>query len=573
MSTLRPDATPRFCAVGRTTGTQADLEGMEFLTSCPPDVPPRSRILGLCGITDWEGLASPQEDGWFFSDFYLFHHLLSVREGPSTNQCWLTCEDPKDLVDRYTEYTHGNPKKDRRVVLDKDILLQIAMAGNLRVVQREDLLERFLSTLREQAQLAVEAEEHLLIFLFGHGNSGSYGIFVGGKGDPEKAPELHMSQVKRLLPKKASVTIVMTSCFSGGWLVKPDFANNRNEYLNVTGLAAVGPEQESRSWPISASIGRVSGSIAATAILESLISVETVENPEEEPRQHPTYIGLAHSIFETLNKIDDFAEENGIHFSAQNDEWEAEYRTRLGLPLQSYKDRWECLRKIPPSGNQESAEGPVMKTGSPRKRRRLRVAASGYLSSYPGRDNLAGNVGLHGHLRRFLRNHNDFDSKKIDRLFNQVAYRIAAMHEANELRKHMGIQFPSIFEFSVENWNREESARRRTGESSSRDELYSRVLRLLATTDVLARPIGCGHYYTKPWYYLGIAIIDTGMDWSEIQTKLATAVSKREARNRNIYHAWRGRRVAMDKDVISHRQAFIKAMKDMGRKVKELVVK
>lgn len=29
----------------------------------------------------------------------------------------------------------------------------------------------------------------------------------------------------------------------------------------------------------------------------------------------------------------------------------------------------------------------------------------------------------------------------------------------------------------------------------------------------------------------------------------------------------------MDKDVISHRQAFIKAMKDMGRKVKELVVK
>lgn len=79
MSTLRPDATPRFCAVGRTTGTQADLEGMEFLTSCPPDVPPRSRILGLCGITDWEGLASPQEDGWFFSDFYLFHHLGLIR--------------------------------------------------------------------------------------------------------------------------------------------------------------------------------------------------------------------------------------------------------------------------------------------------------------------------------------------------------------------------------------------------------------------------------------------------------------------------------------------------------------
>ena len=50
---------------------------MMFLTSCPPDVPPRSRIIAVCGVTDWNNLASPQEDGWLLSDFYLFYHLLS----------------------------------------------------------------------------------------------------------------------------------------------------------------------------------------------------------------------------------------------------------------------------------------------------------------------------------------------------------------------------------------------------------------------------------------------------------------------------------------------------------------
>lgn len=36
----------------------------------------RTRIIALCGVNDWHDNASPQEDGRFLSDFYLFHHLL-----------------------------------------------------------------------------------------------------------------------------------------------------------------------------------------------------------------------------------------------------------------------------------------------------------------------------------------------------------------------------------------------------------------------------------------------------------------------------------------------------------------
>jgi len=124
-----------FGAYGRKVqGHQEDdskggLKNFIFSSRCPPDVQPNTRIVALCGISDWNGpqaspsssgtdapsptkkatllskgkeflkspstrwkqkgrnrtkesnarkvgMASPREDGWFLSDFYLFHHLF-----------------------------------------------------------------------------------------------------------------------------------------------------------------------------------------------------------------------------------------------------------------------------------------------------------------------------------------------------------------------------------------------------------------------------------------------------------------------------------------------------------------
>jgi len=77
-----------------------------------PDVSVKTRVVAVCGITDIRGLASPEIDGWFVSDFYLFNHLL--RKAPVANQTWLTSCEPKDLVKEYTRYAHGNPFRERR---------------------------------------------------------------------------------------------------------------------------------------------------------------------------------------------------------------------------------------------------------------------------------------------------------------------------------------------------------------------------------------------------------------------------------------------------------------------------
>ncbi|KAK2753836.1 hypothetical protein FQN55_000200 [Onygenales sp. PD_40] len=207
---------------------------MAFRTSCPPDVPPKSRIVAVCGITDYNGLASPSEDGWFLSDFYLFYHLLSPPSIETEAQFWLTTESPAYLVEKYGEYAHGDPRGERKVVLEKDTIEQIRQSGNLRVVSRAVLLERFLSTLREQASMAAERNEPLIVFVFGHGDLDTHGVYIGGEGGSiNNLPRLRMCDIGRSVGLKVNATLFTTACYSGGWLVQPN--SNKETFVNVTG--------------------------------------------------------------------------------------------------------------------------------------------------------------------------------------------------------------------------------------------------------------------------------------------------------------------------------------------------
>jgi hypothetical protein len=50
--------------------TSEIIEGVEFAARCPPDVQKNTRIVAVrvCGIPVSD--AAPQDDGWFFSDFF-----------------------------------------------------------------------------------------------------------------------------------------------------------------------------------------------------------------------------------------------------------------------------------------------------------------------------------------------------------------------------------------------------------------------------------------------------------------------------------------------------------------------
>lgn len=71
--------------------------------------------------------------------------------------------------------------------------------GNLRVVSRDDLLERYLNTIREQAIEAERLNEYLVLLIFGHGSLDHH-VSVGNHF-------LEMKDLQRILQGKSLVTI------------------------------------------------------------------------------------------------------------------------------------------------------------------------------------------------------------------------------------------------------------------------------------------------------------------------------------------------------------------------------
>lgn len=52
-------------------------KNIKFTSRCFLDVRKDTRIIAVCGIKDPK--AGPEDDGWFFPDFFLFHRLLGSR--------------------------------------------------------------------------------------------------------------------------------------------------------------------------------------------------------------------------------------------------------------------------------------------------------------------------------------------------------------------------------------------------------------------------------------------------------------------------------------------------------------
>ena len=154
--------------------------------------------------------------------------------------------DPADLVVKYLKFVHGNRLEMRRVVLNAEMLPKLQKAGNIRVITPNDLLERFLATLRTECQLAALNKESVLVLIFGHGDQDSYGVSIGGKTNALTAPRLTIANLNVAIGNTANVALMMTSCYSGGWVKKTN-QDRSNALLNATVMAAAAFVQSSRA--------------------------------------------------------------------------------------------------------------------------------------------------------------------------------------------------------------------------------------------------------------------------------------------------------------------------------------
>jgi hypothetical protein len=455
--------------------------------------------------------------------------------------------DPVDLVIKYKEFVHGNRLETSRVVLDAEMLPDIQRSGNIRVITPKDLLERFLATVRSECRLAALNKESVLILIFGHGDQDGYGVSIGGKTDPIVAPRLTVENMKIAIGETTNVALLMTSCFSGGWVIKKT-QDGSKAMLNASVMAAAGPTKCSESWAKSESIGRASGSIYASALLKAAIQMQFVDEEEgeneEEIRSSSAYVEWTKFIHDIgRNEVDRLFWKHDIKFAAQNDAWDSEWKTVSGLPNVNYKAKWDMLRTIPidranpltnraPNANFEftssMATPSVGEFGSITLGQEfqgsfaniVRDQALQYLNSFPGNDA----SGCNSHHVRFqhLVQGGNYDREYLEILSNILCYRMSVMKWATDLKDYLGLPINDGHLFDTWAWEQ------RTLEACNIEEWkrYSEIHTEILDAKVFESPSRVqGFYYSKPSEYLAIGFYESNRPKAQILNEIEKLVA------------------------------------------------
>ncbi|KAF3385308.1 hypothetical protein F1880_002782 [Penicillium rolfsii] len=187
---------------------------------------------------------------------------------------------------------------------------------------------------------------------------------------------------------------------------------------------------------------------------------------------------------------------------------------------------------------------------------RLRLFAQEYFAAQPGPDNLAPNIGLHFNLRRVLKGAT-FPKQQLDDLIENTVYRLASMHEADDLRQQLGFECPSIFETDnleiIHN-------------KSARSQLFSRTWQLLVNREIITKPSRIRRFFSKPLRYLTLVLFKSTRSWEKIEELVDFMATRKKGWYRFIYKVWLGNQVGTEETLglRDHAYAVMEAMKKIG---------
>lgn len=434
-------------------------------------------------------------------------------------------------------------KGDRKVVMDKTLLPKDEMKEGFRKFNGKDLLERFLSTLRSEVQAAAQNKQPVLVLIFGHGLFGNSSVFMGcGLGGSWLMSEDHLASV---LQKAVQTTLILTSCYSGGWVMKP----NKNQHFdlkpkfNYTILTAAGIKKESLSWPEIQTAGRqAGGSVFATCLLNSIVAVSENSSTEklvknDEGTESSTMVALTQGIVEECKRLQpSIWQKHEFSCAIQDDLWAQFWGKRTGLPLSDYRTRWESLPEAlhsqilyPPGSPQTACLGTGSMSRSPQALNNIvRFKAARYMALNPGPNNLGGNTSCHPLFRDLIEGA-DFELSELYILNEVLDYRKYQTELAEYYCYTMGLKVHAerqVDEFDPD-W---EDFRYKAKYEGSADEskvavellgrfntIHSWVCELCLFDLPLPEQ---GLFYSKPLKYLAAMLADRSIPLPQIQVKL-----------------------------------------------------
>ncbi|KAI4125394.1 MAG: hypothetical protein LQ347_005393 [Umbilicaria vellea] len=523
-----------------------------------PEITEHTHVLALLGVEDtpsgqdtighkyYADAAGPENDGWFVADFALLNHLF---HGLGKSQKWLTCINDVEYVDKYSRLSHGNPHRERRLVLCKG-QSQLKL-NNLVICETKLLRESFLKALTNTIQDAAP-NDSVLVLCFAHGDRDAHGLVIGvpSRGSRLTVDDMHEAiQSGRAAKPSFPVTLFLTSCFSG------QFTLERHR-LESTILAATTAVNVSRSWHRSAS-GQFAGSIYVSGLLKNL------SEDEIKSQQYDKLPGARH--FHEL-KIDMKAtikalyQRRGISiptFAAQGGAagWLQSYPDLTGLAYgEIIRANLARLPILPP--NPENSADPGLpepdyseyridfstgnRAASINDTQVGSITVDAPPSSAQGamRGELLGQLDLYTHLSdldpraaarsdeiEIINLGTKFRNGKacvyeMDRLGRILAYRNLQASFAMDWAKDFTSKPPSEFaKFDVGNWEEENE------EDESAVKRMLDVDKLITTLQLFPPPPAHqGVPWTKPELYLACALADKGLSGADLREALGPAV-------------------------------------------------
>ncbi|KAF8428672.1 hypothetical protein EV426DRAFT_585308 [Tirmania nivea] len=285
-------------------GTVAQVLAIPVTLSAPlmntiPEVTSNTHVMAILGVTD----PDPGEgDGWLLADFCLLNQLL--RDTGKT-QSWFMAMNVDEAIVDHGDIVHGNPFRERKVVCSRRNPLH-----DVTECAVEDIRNAFLQQLRAVCRTC-QTSDKLLLVMVGHGEEETYGLCIG---EEEREEVLLRSEVDEItnayLPAGTNVAIILTSCYSGGWLS-----------VDSSVMAAVSKDHESDSYQRSAS-ECLRGGLFTQALINTLCAGITTSS----------YRKVTDDVTAHLERI--FAlvvEDHPPVYSAQANQWDQDASSMTGL--------------------------------------------------------------------------------------------------------------------------------------------------------------------------------------------------------------------------------------------------
>ena len=502
-------------------GSAENSEGVEtagphvFITHTVLDVRPDTRIVAICAVTDDGNTADPTEDGWLISEFYAFNYLL---KGTGAKQTWLSAADAKELIRRYGLYTHENSRFENKVVLDQALLDRQELSP-ITLVPAHDMVAHFLRVLDDESRSAITERQSLLVFIFAHCFEQTQKIWLGpdfdwdvslkrGKDlDPWFYPEnhlekyfLHREEFQHAVRYNARVTLITTACYSNGWAVDLSLdlaaasaakwekvASRSQSQLDVAGCGSIyNLDVYKKMVEESKSAG---DDIASAAQDGGMSLVEDGMKSEEEKARQELVRAIGRIRF---MRTDGSPGHRGIVLSSQSDDWAAAWGRRLGLPLSSFKLRWNQLKSRFPAANLSADSNPVvddpqlprfieparplrLRFGGNIRSARMRVLhlARTYLASNPNPGSQAPNTSLHGRMDQLYKEPRTLQWDRLEDLFSILDGRLSQGFASTRILQKADMPLPRGLRCEQWCWLRD----RGRGNGEPWDHIYDKVRR------------------------------------------------------------------------------------------------